>query len=97
MSILEGSRYEGAKVYKNEDKYYIGYRKILQYKDYSDNIIHTVSENERLDIIAYKYWKNQEWWYIICDWNDIFNPTEPLVAGTILKLPSYNRITGGDL
>ncbi|MDF2615503.1 MAG: hypothetical protein K0Q47_158 [Sedimentibacter sp.] len=97
MSVLEGSRYEGATVYSHEDKYYIGSRIILQYKEYPDNIIHTVSESERLDTIAYKYWKNSEWWYIICDWNDIFNPFEPLVAGTILSLPSFNRIAGGEL
>lgn len=97
MSIFEGSRYEGARVYVYDDRYYVGSREILKYKEFSDNIIHTTSEHERLDMIAYKYWKRADWWHIICDWNDIFNPFEPLPPSTILKLPSYNRITGGDL
>ncbi len=97
MSVLVGSRYEGARVYSEDNKYYIGSRTILEYKEYSDNIIHTTIENERLDQIAYRYWKNVNWWYIICDWNNIFNPTEPLEANRILILPSYNRIIGGEL
>ena len=97
MSIFEGSRYENSKVYKLDEKYFIGSRKILKKKNYSDNIIHTVIQGERLELIAYKYWGIADLYYIICDWNDIFNPLVDLEPGTVLTLPSFNKVSGGFL
>jgi len=97
LSIFQGSRYENSKVYKHNNAFYIGSRKILKKKEFDDNIIHVVRDGERLELIAYNYWKMPEWWYIICDWNDIFNPFLALEPGTILVLPSFSRISGGDI
>lgn len=92
MSIFKNSRYEDSKVYKLNNEYHIGIRKILEKKNFEDNIIHTVVEGERFDSIANTYWGRPELFYIICDWNDIFDPIFELTTGMQLTLPSYKTI-----
>lgn len=98
MAIYEGSRYKDCKVYKLGDKYHLFDREPLVKKDFDDNITHVVTEGDRLDLIAYKYWGQPDLFYIICDWNNIYNPLDfDLEAGTTLTIPSYRRVIGGEL
>lgn len=53
----------------------------------SDNDkVHYISEGDRLDTIAYKYYGKSDLWYIIADANEIINPFE-LEIGTQLIIP----------
>lgn len=90
--ILKNSRYAKSKVYKLGDKYHIGSREIVKFKNRYDNIIHIVIGEERLDNIAHKYWKRQDLWWLIADWNDIIDPTNSLESGTQLIIPSFQFI-----
>jgi hypothetical protein len=92
MAILVGSRYENTKLYKIDDKIHVGIRKLLELKNYDDNITHVVSQYERIEIIANKYWNRPDLFYIICDWNNIFNPMDELEIGKVLILPSLMTI-----
>lgn len=98
MTVFIGSRYESCKVHKHDDNYHLSHREPLVRKDFDDNIIHVVKEGERLDLIAYKYWLRPDLFYIICDWNDIYNPLkQSLEPGSTLILPSFEKVIGGDL
>lgn len=98
MAIYEGSRYQNCKIYKLNDKYHLFDREPLVKKEFDDNITHVITEGERLDTIAYKYWGSPDLFYIICDWNDIYNPLESkLEPGATLILPSYKRVIGEEL
>jgi hypothetical protein len=97
MSIFKNSRYENSKVYFIDDSYYIAARKLILKKEYDDNIIHIVKDNERIEIIADIYWKRPDLYYIICDWNNIMDPLEDLKTGMELVLPSYKKILEGSL
>jgi hypothetical protein len=46
----------------------------------------TVVDVLRLDLIAYKYYTNVEYWWIIAAANSILDPFN-LVIGTILRIP----------
>lgn len=56
------------------------------YKPDTRDKTHIVLEGERLDMIAYKYYKDPLKWYIISDANDIINPFE-LILGQELIIP----------
>ena len=46
----------------------------------------------RLDLVAYHYYINVEYWWIIAAANEILNPFN-LAIGTILRIPSDNVVT----
>lgn len=57
----------------------------------SDNdVLHTVLPGETLQHIAYKYYKDSGYWYIIADANEILNPFKEVVEGMILVIPDQN-------
>ena len=92
MTIYSNSRYKNTKVFKIDNKYSIGIRDLLKSEDYGDNITHIISSGERVDSIAYKYWGRSDLYWVICDWNDIFDPLDDIIPGKVLTLPSYQRI-----
>lgn len=95
MTVFEGSRYEKCTIYELENKYHLSNREPLKMKDFGDNIIHVVKEGDRLDLLAYYYWGNPNLYFIICDWNDIYDPLKhKLEPGSALTLPSYENIIG---
>lgn len=48
---------------------------------------HTVSEGERLDLIAAQYYQDPEIWWVIAEANpEVFYP-ESLAPGTVLRIP----------
>lgn len=47
----------------------------------------TVVDHLRLDLIAYRYYLNVEFWWIICIANDILDPFN-LTIGSIIRIPS---------
>ncbi len=49
---------------------------------------HTVVEGERLDLIAYQYFRDTERFWRICDANLATWPDDLLVIGAVLAIPS---------
>lgn len=98
MTVFVGSRYEDCTIYKLGEKYHLSNREPLEIKSFDDNIIHVVKEGDRLDLLAYYYWGNPNLFFIICDWNNIYDPLKyDLEPGSTLILPSYERMIGEDL
>ncbi len=68
--------------------------------DTSDSTLHIVSKQEegRLDIISNMYYGTPDRYWAIAMANDILDPLV-IVAGTILKIPSYESLfkSGGPL
>lgn len=57
----------------------------------SDDVFHTVSENDRIDILAWRYLGDARHWWVIAEYNDIEMPLE-LEPGTVLRIPSRKRL-----
>ena len=54
----------------------------------SDNDIYVASETgDRLDTLAYQYYNNSSYWWIIASANNIHNAPFGLKDGTILRIP----------
>ena len=51
----------------------------------------TEADSRRIDLIAWKYYRDVSLWWIIAEVNNIGNPTE-IPPGTILRIPSYYRV-----
>ena len=82
------SRYEN-----NEEKNTITGRRVYRSKIYpqiplSDNDTYVATETgDRLDTLAYQYYKDSSLWWIIASANNIHNAPLGLVDGTILRIP----------
>lgn len=59
---------------------------------------HTITEADRLDILAWKYYKNvvsdaSKYWWVIADANNIYNPLDLTeLVGTSILIPDILRI-----
>ena len=95
MSELDAtSRYNYSVLYldkKNGDFY--GTRQPLRLRSHSSDVFHQVTDadNKRLDLIAWRYYRDVRLWWIIAEINNISNPLE-MHTGLILRIPSYERI-----
>lgn len=47
----------------------------------------------RLDLIAYRYYRTPELWWVIAEANNLFFPFEDVAVGTVLRIPSLTSIT----
>ena len=56
--------------------------------DTSDDIIYTVKEGDRLDLLAKQFYDDATFWWVISRKNLLGKPTMYLTPGTILIIPS---------
>ena len=94
MSELNAtSRYNFAALYRDKDGDYFGTRQLIKLSPHPSDTFHQVTDadSKRIDLIAYKYYKDVRLWWVIADANDVLNPLE-LQVGSILRIPSYERV-----
>ena len=93
MSDLDvTSRYNWSVEYidpKNGD--FFETRQPLKLREDASDLFYTVSDCDRIDLIAYKHYGDVRLWWVIAEFNNITNPLE-LHAGTVLRIPTYDRI-----
>jgi hypothetical protein len=92
MAIYKGSRYEYSTVdyfSPNIDKddnvvvfYEFSQIGLVEYWE------HTYVQGERLDQIAYKYYKRPGYWWIIPEYNPKLTNLTTITPGTILRIPN---------
>ena len=79
-----------------DDKEVALYRNKIATRPSNADKIHTIIDGERLDTIAYKYYGNSKYWWVLADVNDVndtlINPFI-LTPGTKLIIPSLSNIT----
>ena len=88
------SRYHLSVLYldpKNGD--FWGTRQPLKLRKHPSDLFHQVTDadNKRIDLIAWRYYRDVSLWWVIAEYNDIGNPLE-LQTGTVLRIPSYDRV-----
>lgn len=86
------SRYQQFPIYYNvlDDKYFGGATTWLS--DKTSYIIHKVEIPDTLDSLAYQYYGNPTFYWIIADFNRIHDPFKKLETGTNIKIPSFSEI-----
>ena len=95
MSSLDTtSRYNYSVLYldkKNGD--FFGTRQPLRLRPHKTDLFHQVTDadSKRIDLIAWRYYKDVRLWWVIAEINNISNPLE-LQTGLILRIPAYERV-----
>ena len=89
--IGKNSRYATSILYLDGSEEFLGTRPMIDTSPRHDDRFHTVTDGERLDILAHRYLGGADLWWIICDYNDIFFPLE-LEPGTVLRIPSVEHV-----
>lgn len=85
--IGKDSRYAQSVLYTGGGEEFLGARPQIDTTPRPDDRFHTVREGDRIDLIAFSYLGDAALWWIICDYNEIFNPLE-LESGAVLRIPS---------
>lgn len=67
------------------------YRNRIKHLPSPNDIYHTVTYADRIDILAFNYYKNSKYWWVIADVNDLLNPLD-LEVGQSLIIPDINII-----
>ncbi|MFZ4583136.1 MAG: LysM peptidoglycan-binding domain-containing protein [Paludibacter sp.] len=92
MAIYKGSRYE----YSTVDYFSTSLEKddnVVVFYEFSQLGLveyweHTYIQGERLDQIAYKYYKRPGYWWIIPEYNPSITNLNEITPGTILRIPN---------
>ena len=91
-------RYRSCTMLKDKEtgESFLSTRDIKEIPESSSDIFHTVQPNEvgRLDLIAYKYYRNPLFWWIIAQANDIHDPIQGAPSGTMLRVPTIETLYG---
>lgn len=55
--------------------------------------LHIVSDTDlaQPDAIAYRYYRNSNWWWLLCSYNGIVNPLTDMFLGQRLKIPALQQ------
>lgn len=81
MKISQSNQFVDAKIIQINTEEQIIVRKKIDWKPQPTDQKHTVSMDETIDQIAYRYYKNKRanaeaYWWVIADANNIFNPLD---------------------
>jgi hypothetical protein len=87
--LFKGSRYQNVKTYAiagpgGQAIIALGIRLI---PPTSAGFLHTFTADERLDIVAFNYYRNPEKFWLIADANTEMDPEDLQVPGRQLKIP----------
>lgn len=85
------SRYAKCVLFVDGNQEFIGSRQWIDTTPRPDDVFHTVIDGDRVDLIARCYLGRAEFWWIVCDYNDMFFPLE-IELGRVLRLPSAEHV-----
>ena len=60
--------------------------------DYSKYTV-TSADTGRIDLIAYRYYEQVTWWWVIATYNKIANPLTDMEVGQVLRIPKKEYVT----
>lgn len=85
----KGSRYQKVKdeIFNNDQGVEVKYKRIRYLKKTDASREHEVIQGERLDIIAFRYYRDPTKFWLICDANGARHPAELEVPGKRILIP----------
>lgn len=92
--FFKGSRYLGVKDYTvvNEEGREVSLKRTRKTVTVEADFIYQVKQGDRLDLLAYKFYRTPRKWWLICDANPhLMYPDDLLVPGTKLLIPRDRR------
>ena len=60
----------------------------------NEDLFHRVTAGEagRLDLIAYRFYRNVGLWWVLAKANGVLNPFEDVLSGQVLRIPNITNI-----
>jgi hypothetical protein len=91
------NRYKYMTVYSSEGETFFETYNIPDIPKNAKDIYHQLKSGEegRWDLISYKYYKTVSYWWLICLANDINDPFNSPLAGSVIRIPSLSYLTIG--
>ena len=92
--LPETSRYNWSVYYQdNRNGDFYGTRQPVKLREHPSDTYHVVTDRDsyRIDLIAWRYYRDVRLWWLIAEVNDIANPLE-IPVGTKLRIPDYKRV-----
>lgn len=86
------SRYSKAAFVVRDGVAHYGYRADVDLSYQSDDRIYEIVHGDTLSLISWKTLGDARFWWVIADFNGLCDPTEELVAGTTIRVPSLGRL-----
>jgi len=89
------SRYTGGVVIKNRsDVEFLTLPRRLDLEESDGDIFITVTQvmEKRPDLIAAAVYQIPELWWVICQFNEIQDPTSDIASGQVLRIPELTRV-----
>lgn len=91
-------RYRNCLLLKDKENFEVllSTRKHLNIPESNLDTWHRVMVNEtgRLDLIAYKYYNNALFWWVLAEANNIYDPLREILPGTLIRIPSIEALYG---
>lgn len=80
--FAKGSRYEtvATDIFRDSSGREIPYKLVRRIPDAPIQGVHTVVQGDRLDVLAYRYYRDPEQFWRICDVNGAMRPDDLLAA-----------------
>jgi hypothetical protein len=97
IELRQNNLYSNAKIYSLTDNEELLLREIIPFKGTVTDTYHTVMQGDRLDLIAWKYYRNQvedasKYWWLIADANNIIHPLDLSdYVGKELLIPNISK------
>lgn len=85
--ITRHSRYRFTFLFKDANHTFLGTRPLIDTTPSISDRFHPVVKGDRLDVLAFHYLGKADFWWVIADYNDLFNPLEKLTPGQVLRIP----------
>lgn len=88
--FFDGSRYLSVDDYKVEDPAgrIVTVKRVRQTPELTGSFLYQVKEGDRLDLLAFRFYRSPRKWHLICDANPEFmRPDELLTPGLRLVIP----------
>ena len=95
LKLRSYSRFRKQNLFRNTDgRLYFGTYVKPSFPNSPKDVFHTVVEGQenRLDLIAYYYYRNSELWWVIALVNDIISVFDDVSVGDIVRVPDLNSI-----
>jgi len=80
----KGLRGEGTRVFRST--------RPTKIEERIDDLIITVNEGDRMDLLANKFYGASKLWFVIASVNNLTNGSMHIPVGTQLRIPAKNRI-----
>lgn len=93
MKIPAKSRHTFSVFYRSKGGDFLGTRPRVFIPESKNDEYHRVTQGDvnRIDLIAYRYYRDCNLWWIIAEANNVLNPLK-LEVGSVLRIPAIETI-----